>query len=551
MKKWWLILICVTLATVIAAGVCLGLGYQKYGSRHDADQSLDSNAVESETAESMFEPFESETEKETETETETETESYSNGKIVALDPGHQSSEIDMSAQEPVGPGATETKMKATTGTSGRYSGVPEYELVLEVGLALRDELENRGYEVVMTREDNMTAISNKERAELAANAGADVLVRLHADGNDDSSVHGAMTMVPSSNNAYVADLHDDSYALGGAIINAYCDKTGMKNNGVVLTDTMSGINWSTIPVTILEMGYMTNESDDMNMQDEAFRANMILGIADGIDDYFGFDHNAASEGSGKNGSASSKKSGKTDSTMTAIQSDIESMISTETYGQDVWSVCVQPLDGRSAVTLNDAQMQAASLIKLYIMGAVYENYDQLTGTYGKSNIDSLLKSMITVSDNDAANTLTGYLGSGDNSAGRDAVTSFCEDHGYTKSSMGRMLLEQNPTGENYTSVSDCAGFLMDLYNGNYTHASDMINLLKQQERTGKIPAGVPSGVVTANKTGELTDVENDAALIYAGGCTYIMCVMTENLYSTSSARSLITRMSEKVYTYFK
>ena len=61
-------------------------------------------------------------------------------------------------------------------------------------------------------------------------------------------------------------------------------------------------------------------------------------------------------------------------------------------------------------------MQAASLIKLYIMGAVYENYEQITGQYGRDSVDSNLYSMITVSDNDAANTLTTYLGGGDSAA---------------------------------------------------------------------------------------------------------------------------------------
>ena len=285
-NKFQVILISVIAAIVVIVGVICFINIQNNSHQANKGNTFESKLKDLETIETESVLPETESEiPETESETETETEE-GNGHIVALDPGHQSFEVDMSAPEPIGPGASQTKMKATTGTTGKFTGVPEYQLVLTIGLALRDELEQRGYEVVMTREDNMTAISNKERAEVATNAGADILVRIHADGNNDTSVHGAMTMVPSTNNPYVAYLHDDSYMLGEQIINAYCSQTGMKNNGVVLSDNMSGINWSTVPVTILEMGFMSNQTDDENMQDAAYQKNMVQGIANGIDAYF-------------------------------------------------------------------------------------------------------------------------------------------------------------------------------------------------------------------------------------------------------------------------
>ena len=50
-------------------------------------------------------------------------------------------------------------------------------------------------------------------------------------------------------------------------------------------DTMTGLNWSEIPVMILEMGFMTNEHDDTKMADEAFQKQMAEGIVEGIDAY--------------------------------------------------------------------------------------------------------------------------------------------------------------------------------------------------------------------------------------------------------------------------
>lgn len=496
----------------------------------------------------LEEAFESESETIAETETVGETEVKLNGKKVAIDPGHQSSSVDMSAMEPLGPGSTEMKAKASTGTTGRYTGVPEYELTLEISKKLRTELEARGYEVVLTREDNDTAISNKERALLAYEEGADIYVRIHANGSEDPSAHGAMTMVPSKNNPFVADLHEESYKLGEKVINAYCAATGMENDGVQLYDNMTGINWSKLPVFILEMGYMTNETDDKNMQSEDYQKKMVTGITDGIDDYFGFEAPDSVSGKGGSDAGGGESAAKADDgTDSALTDAVETLIEPHKAKGERWAVYAAKAGGDVSVLSGSEKMQAASLIKLYIMGAVYENYEALSKNTSEAVLDSLLEKMITVSDNDAANKLTSLLGGGDAAVGRDVVNEFCASHSYDDTSMGRMLLEVNPSGENYTSVTDCGRFLNDVYAGSLSHSEAMLELLKAQQRTGKIPSGVPSGIVTANKTGELSDVENDAAIVYAKNGAYILCVMSEKLFSTADARNVIVEISEKVY----
>ena len=208
------------------------------------------------------------------------------GHIIGIDPGHQSESVDMSALEPNGPGSSEMKAKCTSGTQGTYSGVPEYQLNLEVSLQLKDELEQRGYQVVMTRTDNETAISNMERAQYAASQGAEIYVRIHANGDDSHTASGALTMSPSQNNPYIPQLFEQSDRLSRCIIDSYCAATGFQNLGIQYTDTMTGINWSTVPVTILEMGFMTSQNDDLKMNDAEFQKTMVQGIANGIDSYF-------------------------------------------------------------------------------------------------------------------------------------------------------------------------------------------------------------------------------------------------------------------------
>lgn len=82
-------------------------------------------------------------------------------------------------------------------------------------------------------------------------------------------------------------------------------------------------------------------------------------------------------------------------------------------------------------------------------------------------------------------------------------------------------------------------------------SQSILTYLKKQERVEKLPAGVPQGIVTANKTGELSDVENDAAIIYADNATYIITVMMENLEDTAAARQTIVELSRQVYEYME
>ncbi|MBQ7372831.1 MAG: serine hydrolase [Blautia sp.] len=249
-------------------------------------------------------------------------------------------------------------------------------------------------------------------------------------------------------------------------------------------------------------------------------------------------------------SQASKEEPHMDDRMETVIAQVEKEIPTD---NGEWSVYICDLLSGSEGTVNEAKRQAASLIKLYIMGAVYEQYEQLIRQYGQSNVDSLLFSMITVSDNDAANTLTGYLGGGDSTAGMQTVNDFCTAHGFYNSSMGRLLLHSNEFGDNYTSAMDCGRFLKEIYMDNseeYPHAADMLQLLAAQTRRNKIPAQMPSDILVANKTGELADVENDAGIIYHAENDLVLVFLSENLAGAGSAQTSIARISRFIYDFY-
>lgn len=206
-------------------------------------------------------------------------------KVIGIDPGHQ--QRGDSSTEPNGPGSSTYKAKVAGGTRGVSTGKPEYELTLEVAKKLKTELMDRGYQVVMTRTKNNVNISNKARALLINESGADICVRIHADGAA-SSARGVSVLCPSSSNRYISKLYKKSKKLSEALIGAYCKASGLRNRGISYRDDLTGTNWSTVPTTLIELGFMTNSTEDRFMASASGQKKMVKGLADGIDAYFGY-----------------------------------------------------------------------------------------------------------------------------------------------------------------------------------------------------------------------------------------------------------------------
>lgn len=206
------------------------------------------------------------------------------------------------------------------------------------------------------------------------------------------------------------------------------------------------------------------------------------------------------------------------------------------------SFSIKNLETGAHTTYNNKKMNSASLIKLFIMETVFDEMKK--GSYELSEEkEKELGLMITESKNTSANLFVDDFGGVDDTrkvTEQNIINKNIKARGYKYTEINRKMHDktppEGPSGyQNYTSSEDVLTILEGIYSKtrfDEPYNSYALNLLKNQTRRSKIPAKIFSkypGITVANKTGELSQVENDAALILSDDFKLIFVVLIDNI----------------------
>ncbi|MDE7553069.1 N-acetylmuramoyl-L-alanine amidase [Bacillus tropicus] len=203
--------------------------------------------------------------------------------LVVIDPGHQQkANLNL---EPIGPGATTQKYKVTDGTTGVVTKKREAVLVLEMAFILKEKLEAKGMQVLMTRTSQEVDISNKERATLANDHKANLFLRLHADGSENPNQSGFAVLTPAEGSPYTKEIYAESLQISQTIVNKMRENQQVKVNGIKFRDDLSGFNWSKVPGVLLELGFMSNPEEDKKLSDPQYVNSLLQSVTDSVDEY--------------------------------------------------------------------------------------------------------------------------------------------------------------------------------------------------------------------------------------------------------------------------
>ena len=208
------------------------------------------------------------------------------GVIVCIDPGHQ--ENGQYVTEPNGPGLAGKSTTKGGMAQGKVTLRKEDIVVLEIGMKLRDLLIREGATVVMTRTKQDEFHTNVERAEIANEANAHIMLRLHCNNSSSNATKTGIQIYCPMNSDYAravaapAEYRTLAQAfldeVKAAVDYELADKTG----SVRLNDTYVGSNWAKMLCFLVEMGYMSTPAEDMKLSAPEYQTMLAEGMVEGV-----------------------------------------------------------------------------------------------------------------------------------------------------------------------------------------------------------------------------------------------------------------------------
>jgi len=210
------------------------------------------------------------------------------GLTICIDAGHgkpTKTTKPTNKKEPIAPGSKILKAAFASGTSGVYTKISEESLNLTVSKKLKKALSDKGAKIIMIRENSKCDMTNVERTKFWNLSGADLTVRIHGNGINDSKVSGVLMMIPGDKYIKDKEMLRKSAKAGQYILDGVLKYTKAKSRGTLKSTDLTGFNWSTIPVVLLEMGFMTNPQEDKLLNTDVYQNKIVLGVVEGLEKY--------------------------------------------------------------------------------------------------------------------------------------------------------------------------------------------------------------------------------------------------------------------------
>ena len=197
--------------------------------------------------------------------------------LICIDPGHGTIPAIGRQTEPIGPGSSQLKIKDGGGTAG------EAPVALAIALKTRALLKRDGYRVAMTRTGRTYAGGNIERARFCNVRHAALMIRIHADGATDGSLHGVKTLVPALHRGWTDDIYASSVRAARKVQSAVVRQTRALDLGLVQRSDLTGFNWANVPVVLVECGFMTNPAEARLLRSNAYQLKIARGLTAGAE----------------------------------------------------------------------------------------------------------------------------------------------------------------------------------------------------------------------------------------------------------------------------